>query len=56
MTFSAQQIHNEAATGDLLFKRLTRHRLYTQLIGMVSIFVTSMWGMYQNLYIGPFGG
>lgn len=53
---TAQQIRNEAATGDLLFKRLTRHRLYTQLIGMVSIFVTSMWGMYQNLYIGPFGG
>ena len=53
---TARQIRSEAATGDLLFKRLTRHRLYTQLIGMVSIFVTSMWGMYQNLYIGPFGG
>ena len=53
---TAQQIHEESATGDKLYKRLTRHRIYTQVIGMVSIFVTAMWGMYQNLYTGPFGG
>ncbi|WP_176249859.1 MULTISPECIES: component of SufBCD complex [unclassified Sulfitobacter] len=53
---TAQQIHEESATGDLLYRRLTRHRLYTQMIGIVSIFVTSIWGMYQNLYVGPFGG
>ena len=53
---TAQQIREESATGDLLYKRLTRHRIYTQIIGMVSIFITSMWGMYQNLYVGPFGG
>ena len=53
---TAQQIHEESATDALLIKRLTRHRVYTQIIGMVSIFVTAMWGMYQNLYIGPFGG
>jgi hypothetical protein len=53
---TAKQIHDESALGELLFKRLSRHRLYTQIIGMVSIFVTSIWGMYQNLYVGPFGG
>lgn len=53
---TAQQIHEESATDALLIKRLTRHRVYTQIIGMISIFVTAMWGMYQNLYIGPFGG
>lgn len=53
---TAQQIHEESATGGLLYKLLTRHRIYTQIIGMVSIFITSMWGMYQNLYVGPFGG
>jgi hypothetical protein len=53
---TAQQIQDETARGDLLFKRLSRHRLYTQIIGMVSIFITSIWGMYQNLYVGPFGG
>jgi hypothetical protein len=39
-----------------LRKRLLRHRLYSQMIGMVSIFVTALWGMYQNLNVGPFGG
>ena len=33
-----------------------RHRLYTQIIGMFSIFVTALWGMYQNLSIGPLAG
>ena len=35
--------------------QLLRHRLWTQVIGMVAIFVTAMCGMYQNLYVGPFG-
>ncbi|MEL7801867.1 component of SufBCD complex [Sulfitobacter pontiacus] len=53
---TAQQIREDSGTGDRLIKRLNRHRLYTQIIGMISIFITSMWGMYQNLYTGPFGG
>lgn len=52
---TARLIESEGATGDLLFKRLMRHRLYTQIIGMISVFVTAMWGMYQNLAIGVFG-
>lgn len=42
-------------SGAALHRRLTRHRLATQAIGMVAIFITSMWGMWQNLQIGAFG-
>lgn len=42
-------------TGDALHMRLHRLRLATQVIGMISIFVTSMFGMYQNLHIGVLG-
>lgn len=52
---TARLIASEDCTGERLRKRLTRHRLYTQLIGMVSIFVTAMWGMYQNVALGPLG-
>lgn len=36
-----------------LYKRLARHRIYVQLIGMTSIFITSLWGMYQNYQFSP---
>jgi len=39
-----------------IYKRLARHRLYTQMVGVVSIFVTALWGTYQNMSIGPLGG
>lgn len=42
-------------TGDTLFKRLRKHRTITQVIGMISIFVTALFGMYQNLSIGALG-
>ena len=42
-------------TGAALYRRLARHRMTVQAIGMVSIFVTSMWGMYQNMQISAFG-
>ena len=43
-------------SGEALHARLARHRLYVQIIGMVSIFVTAIWGMNQNLNLGPLGG
>ncbi|WP_146591264.1 component of SufBCD complex [Puniceibacterium confluentis] len=46
---TAQRIRTEGATGALAQKRLSRLRIATQVIGMISIFVTSLWGMYQNL-------
>lgn len=38
-----------------LYRRLTRHRMAVQALGMVSIFVTAVFGMYQNMQIGVFG-
>lgn len=37
--------------GDALYRRLIVHRRWTQVIGMVSIFVTAMYGTWQNLNI-----
>jgi len=53
---TARRITAAALSGDALQNRLRRHRLYTQIIGMLSVFVTAMWGMYQNLLVGPLGG
>jgi len=39
--------------GPALQRRLMRHRMATQGIGMVAILLTSLWGMWQNLRIGP---
>ncbi|MBR9842384.1 MAG: component of SufBCD complex [Rhodobacteraceae bacterium] len=52
---TAARIQQEEASGELLHKRLARHRIYVQLIGMVSIFVTALWGMYQNFHSSPLG-
>ena len=38
--------------GAALFHRLGRHRLSIQLLGMLSILVTSLYGMWQNITIG----
>ncbi len=53
---TARLIHQEQASGEHLRRRLTRHRLYVQMTGVVSIFITALWGMYQNLSIGVLGG
>ena len=41
-----------AADGEGLYQFLHRHRLVTQVIGMISIFITALWGMAQNMAIG----
>jgi hypothetical protein len=46
---TARKIRAEEPMGEPLYKRLSRHRVYTQIIGMVSIFVTAIWGMLQNM-------
>jgi len=45
-------IRTSGVEGTALIQRLMRHRFATQMIGVVSIFVTAMFGMYQNLYVG----
>lgn len=46
---TALKIETEEPVGEALVRRLLRHRFGVQLIGMVSIFLTAMFGMYQNL-------
>lgn len=48
---TAQQISSTGLQGDDLYRRLTHHRMATQAIGMVSIFLTSLWGMWQNMQV-----
>nr|WP_153214534.1 component of SufBCD complex [Tritonibacter litoralis] len=45
-------IHTDTLTGEALLRRLGQCRLITQMVGVVSIFVTSLWGMFQNIQIG----
>jgi hypothetical protein len=47
----AQRLAREEPRGEALFKPLMRHRFWTQVVGMISIFVTAMFGMYQNLVV-----
>lgn len=53
---TARRIDAAALAGAPLIKRLYRHRLAVQIIGMVSIFVTAIWGMYQNMSASALGG
>lgn len=50
---TSQAIATQQPEGDALYARLSKHRVITQFIGMISIFITAMYGMYQNLDIGP---
>lgn len=36
-------------TGSALYRRMIVHRRWTQVIGMVAIFVTAMFGMWKNV-------
>ncbi len=53
---TARLIRDNDLTGVPLRRTLLRHRLITQFIGMVSIFVTALWGMYQNISVSVLGG
>lgn len=52
---TAHRIAEEQPMGDALVASLRRHRLKTQVIGMLFIFITAMFGMYQNIATGPLG-
>lgn len=40
------------ADGADLYRRMGRQRLTIQVIGMISIFFTALWGMFVNLAVG----
>ena len=46
---ASRQIRAQAISGPELWHKLTRHRFWVQVIGLVSIFVTALWGMFQNM-------
>lgn len=48
---AAARIETGRPGGEALCRILLRHRFWMQVIGMVSIFVTAMYGMYQNLLV-----
>lgn len=49
--WTGQRIRKSAAEGALLRKFLTQHRLITQIIGVISIFITGIYGMAQNMLV-----
>ncbi len=52
---TARRVLAEGAMGEALCRRLARHRLWTQALGAVSIFVTAIWGMFRILTTGILG-
>ncbi|MGI1661844.1 component of SufBCD complex [Palleronia sp. KMU-117] len=52
----ARRLRATSPEGEALFRALNRHRFWTQVIGVISIFVTALWGMWQNMTIGVLGG
>ncbi|MEM9709167.1 MAG: component of SufBCD complex [Pseudomonadota bacterium] len=46
----------DASDPEAMRERLTKHRFRIQLLGVASIFVTSLFGMWQNIAVGPLGG
>ncbi|RKF17037.1 component of SufBCD complex [Roseovarius spongiae] len=46
---TARRIKARGMRGEDLVRALNHHRFLVRLLGMVSIFVTAMWGMYQNM-------
>ncbi|WP_424833515.1 component of SufBCD complex [Ruegeria sp.] len=52
---AARRLKRQEPKLEVVSKVLTRCRVYTQIIGMISILITSLWGMYQNFSIGVLG-
>lgn len=52
---AAHKLRRSDGSLEFVGKVLTRCRIYTQIIGMISILITSLWGMYQNFSIGVLG-
>ena len=53
---TARRIRAEELASEALIRCLTRHRFQTQVVGVISIFVTALWGMYQNMSSSALGG
>ena len=52
---TAHVIRRDGLSGEALYRMMHKHRVLTQVVGVISIFVTAMWGMLQNMMIGALG-
>lgn len=52
---TSERIAAQDIDGADLLKTLRRHRFALQSIGLISMFITATWGMYQNLNISVLG-
>ncbi len=50
----ARRLAAERTEGEALIRAFVRQRFWIQVIGMIAIFVTAMFGMWQNLSVLPF--
>lgn len=48
---TAAKIEAAQPVGEDLYSMMFRHRMITQAVGMVAIFFTAMFGMYENLNV-----
>lgn len=46
---TAARIRDEGLSGEVLRRKLASHRFWVQVIGLISILVTALWGMAQNM-------
>ncbi|MFN4153371.1 MAG: component of SufBCD complex [Paracoccaceae bacterium] len=45
----ALRVETDEPEGDVLVRLMMRHRFMVQLIGMIAIFITALFGMYHNI-------
>lgn len=53
--YFANRISHQNLSGEALYRAMSICRICIQILGMIFIFITAMWGMFQNLNIGPLG-
>jgi hypothetical protein len=52
---TARRLAAEGVAPPRVYRRLTAHRLSVQVLGVVAIFITSMWGMWHNMHVNVLG-
>lgn len=52
---TARRIAAEGITVPGIYRRLVVHRVAVQAVGVVAIFITSMWGMWHNMHVNVLG-
>ena len=52
---TARRIVARGEGGEVLRRQMATHRVWVQIVGMLSIFVTAFWGMLQNFNLSVLG-